>query len=160
MSKKVSKNTESGNRLKYRPQDKFDESQVGNYCQTIFNVMSQGKTLAHLCVELHVGKSSFHEWMTRDPRLAEAYELGKLAGEAMWADIGVEMMKDAKTNAKQYQFQMRNRYSWKTKDEETHINIALNDDSERRRIIDLIKTSADESRFIRLEHGISQNCQD
>ena len=52
------------------------------YCTTIIDMFSQGKSLADFCVEVGCGRKTVYEWIDRSPTFADAYSFARECGKS------------------------------------------------------------------------------
>lgn len=76
-------------------------------------MFADGESVAEVCRELGVARSTFYEWVSRHEEFSEAYELGQTFAEAAWCRVGREAaMGERRISASCWIFCMKSRYHW------------------------------------------------
>lgn len=56
------------------------------FVEVVYNILAEGKTIAHICRELGINKDTFYSWARRYPEFSDAFKKGRVAGEAVFTD--------------------------------------------------------------------------
>lgn len=62
------------------------------YCDKVVELGKMGKSLAHICAEIGVARSTIHLWMNTYPQFSEAIELSRAYAQAWWEDRAQEQV--------------------------------------------------------------------
>ena len=85
-------------------------------------MFANGESVAEVCREIGISKTTFHYWMKQHDELAKAYEEGKFVSESWWMKLGrAGAAGAADINPSVWIFNMKNRFNWgdRTKNEHT-----------------------------------------
>jgi len=87
---------------KYRPE----------MCKIATEVLANGESLAAVCAELEVTRSTLYEWRDNHPEFAEALSIGLLKAQRDWEKIGKDgvMGEIEKFGGTAWIFTMKNRF--------------------------------------------------
>lgn len=83
-------------------------------CDTIVQIMREGRFVAEVCAELGIHKDTFYQWVKKHPEFADSYKLGRVVCEAWWANQGRINLHNDKFNVKIWDRYMRTAFrdSW------------------------------------------------
>ncbi len=83
-----------------------------DYCTKAAQILSKGKSLAAVCSQLDIGRSTLYEWRDNHPEFKEALDRGLQKAQEHWEDIGEEgIMGDIKNfGGAPWIFTMKNRF--------------------------------------------------
>lgn len=85
-----------GRPTKYKP----------SMCQEAYDVLSQGGSLAKVCVTIDITVETMYQWRRSNQSFSEAIKRGLLASQVVWEENPPEMS-DAR-----YIFNLKNRFGW------------------------------------------------
>ena len=82
------------------------------YCKTAEKVLANGESLAALCAEIGIVRSTMHEWRKNHIEFNEAVELGLLKCQRIWEQMGRDGVVGnyEKFSAAPWIFTMKNRF--------------------------------------------------
>lgn len=88
--------------------NKYDQ----NMCEVAEKVLADGESLAAICAELNITRTTLYEWRERHPEFAAAISRGLQKAQREWEKIGKEGITGAyeKFNAAPWIFTMKNRF--------------------------------------------------
>jgi hypothetical protein len=88
--------------LKYKPE----------MCAIAEEVLSNGESLAAICAELNIGRTTLYEWRDSNPEFRNAIERGLQKAQRRWERIGMDGIEGhyEKFNAAPWIFTMKNRF--------------------------------------------------
>ena len=83
-----------------------------DYCQIAFDVLSAGKSKAHVCCKIGITRPTLYEWVAQHEEFADAVNMGLQHAQAHWEDIGEQGVKGdlEKFSATPWIFTMKNRF--------------------------------------------------
>jgi hypothetical protein len=86
----------------------FDEK----YCEIAAKVLAGGESLAAVCAELDIARSTLYEWRDKYPSFAKALSQGLQKAQRVWENIGKEgITGDIKNfGGTPWMFTMKNRF--------------------------------------------------
>ena len=92
----------AGAKPKYRP----------DHCEIAKNILAAGESLAAVCAEIEIARSTLHEWRKTYPEFDEAIEVGLQQCQRVWEKEGREaMFNETKYfSSSPYIFTMKNRF--------------------------------------------------
>lgn len=81
-------------------------------CSTAEKVLSGGESLAAVCAELNITRTTLYEWRDNHPKFSSAIERGLLKCQRYWEKIGKRGItgKYEKFSAPSWIFTMKNRF--------------------------------------------------
>ncbi|MCB0739208.1 MAG: hypothetical protein KDC92_16985 [Bacteroidetes bacterium] len=102
-----------------RPTD-YDPS----YCERLIKHMESGLSYEAFAGELGVAKQTIYNWEKAHPEFLDAKRVGASKSQLFWEKAGVHGMfmggKDNPFNATVWVFNMKNRFGWRDRVEQTH----------------------------------------
>lgn len=91
-------------------------------CNTIVNLMSEGRSKYEVAYELKVSTKTIEKWEETYPEFAEAMFLGEEASRAWWERLARENIvttkRDVKFNTTLWASMMKKRFAWEKEEEE------------------------------------------
>lgn len=83
----------------------------------ILDTLVGSKTIAHVCVELGISKTTYYEWIKIYPEMKDAHDRARAAQEAFYVDTGVAgMFGHIQVNPKLYDILTKNVIGWSKND--------------------------------------------
>lgn len=81
-------------------------------CKKAIEVLKGGESLAAVCCELGIGRSTLYEWKQKHPEFSEALEMGLQYSQRIWEQIGKDGIigNYDKFNGAPWMFTMKNRF--------------------------------------------------
>jgi hypothetical protein len=99
-----------GRPTKYKPE----------ICKQLPELFEDGASIAEVCVELGITKSTFYEWGKKYREFSDAIKRGLVLSEAWWSRFGQQgAMGKVSINPAMWIFNMKNRFGWADKQEIT-----------------------------------------
>jgi len=82
------------------------------YCQIAIDVLSSGESLAAVCAELNIARSTLYEWRDSNPEFKAALEQGLQKAQRDWERLGRDGINGnlEKFSQAAYIFTMKNRF--------------------------------------------------
>ena len=82
------------------------------HCEIAKEVLANGESLAAVCAEIGIVRSTLHEWRSNHPEFSDAIEIGLLKGQRIWEQIGKDGIVGnyEKFGAAPWIFTMKNRF--------------------------------------------------
>jgi len=82
------------------------------YCQIATKVLAEGESLAAICAELGVSRTTLYEWRDNNPSFRDAIETGLQMAQRVWEQIGKDGITGQyeKFNGAPWIFTMKNRF--------------------------------------------------
>lgn len=82
------------------------------YCETAANVLANGESLAAVCAELDICRSTLYKWRDQFPDFANALNRGLQKAQRKWESIGMSGVQGdyEKFSASPWIFTMKNRF--------------------------------------------------
>ena len=89
------------------------------YCQTVIEAFSKGKSKAYLCCKLGITRPTLHTWESTYPEFASAMNHGLQHAQAYWEELGENGIDGSieKFAAAPWIFSMKNRFRDDYKDD-------------------------------------------
>jgi hypothetical protein len=93
-----------------------DDKHLAEICEALPLMFKDGESVAEICVEFGIARSTFYKNLEDYPELAEAYSMGKVYCEAWWQKLG-RFGAAGKINIQPTVFiaNMNNRFGWSQK---------------------------------------------
>lgn len=89
------------------------EEKLDEVCKYLPLKFKNGESVAEVCCDLGIARSTFYENIKKHPKLNEAYELGKLHSEAWWQKLGrAGAAGKVKIQPAVFIANMNNRFNW------------------------------------------------
>jgi len=91
----------------------FTESSYDpKFCETAVDVLSEGKSLAAVCVAIGVARSTLYEWRDKYPDFKKAIEMGLQHAQLRFEELGLKGMSGEIKNfaGSSWIFTMKNRF--------------------------------------------------
>lgn len=89
------------------------ETHLSDICKRLPDMFKDGESVAEVCVELGIAKSTFYLTIDRYVDFAEAYAMGKMHSEAWWQKLGrAGAMGKIKIQPAVFIANMNNRFNW------------------------------------------------
>lgn len=80
----------------------------------------EGASIIEVCAQIGIAESTFHLWIKKYPDFSESYKKGLAFSQAWWELLGRKGSNcEAKINAISWIFNMKNRFNWQDKTEQT-----------------------------------------
>lgn len=90
------------------------------FCELAIEFFKDGKSMAEFARHLDVARSSVFEWMKLYPDFSNAVNKAVEYSEAEWIAWGRQNIGNKDFNARLYELNMMNRFSWMRKAEQKH----------------------------------------
>lgn len=74
------------------------------YCEILIDQGKQGKTIAHFCATLGIGRPTFYDWLKANPEFRQAEHVADAMREAYWDDRMRENAEQNKGNSNMLKF--------------------------------------------------------
>ena len=87
------------------------------YCDKAIEVMKQGFSKEAIAGHLDVSKKTLYNWMNKHKEFLHAIKRGEEHSRVFWEDLGIQMVTAGQGNPTAWIFNMKNRFSWKDKQE-------------------------------------------
>ena len=80
----------------------------------VLDTLSGSKSVAHVCVELGISKTTYYEWLKIYPEMKEAHDRARAGQEVFYMDTGVKAMfgEIENFNVNMYKFLAENVLGW------------------------------------------------
>lgn len=85
----------------------------------VVDLMSEGASKTEVAAELGVTKETLYQWINKYPEFSDAIKKGEGLCEAWWEKQGRKSMHDQKFNASLWYMNMKNRFKWSDRQEQT-----------------------------------------
>lgn len=85
------------------------------FCETALQVLSQGKTLESLAIELAISWSTLHDWIDNFEEFSYAIKEGQKLSEQWWVEVGRKNIHNKDFNSTLFMMNMQNRFNWTRK---------------------------------------------
>ena len=96
----------------------YDHEWAKDAAEKIPNMMAKGESIAEVCAELGICKTTFYKCKERYDEFADAVKKGETLSEAWWAKLGRGgAAGQVDINATTWIFNMKNRFNWTDKTE-------------------------------------------
>ena len=90
-------------------------------CKTLPAMFEEGQSIVEVAKKLGISRRAFYDWMEQHPEFKEAADDGLSLAEAWWATLGrAGAAGKVGVNAPVWIFNMKNRYKWTDRQENTH----------------------------------------
>jgi len=77
-------------------------------------MFESGQSVAEVCLELRIGRTTFYNWVDKYPKFKRAYEEGAFISEAWWMALGrAGAAGQIPLNTGAWIFNMKNRFKWR-----------------------------------------------
>jgi len=96
------------------------------YCQMLIDHMSQGLSYETFAAVVKTHRSTLYRWEAKYSNFRDAKQTGVEAGQLLWEKIGIAQAVGDKAlgkgNVASWIFNMKNRYSWTDRTEQTQVS--------------------------------------
>lgn len=82
------------------------------YCQIALQILSEGKTLESVAVELAISWSTLHDWIRDYEDFSYAVKEGQKLSKKWWVETGQKNIHNKDFNSTLYMMNMQNRFNW------------------------------------------------
>ncbi len=90
-------------------------------CETLPSLFENGESIVEVAKKLGIGRQTYYDWLEKYPEFKAANEEGLSLAEAWWSTLGrAGAMGKVGINAPVWIFNMKNRYKWTDRQEQTH----------------------------------------
>jgi hypothetical protein len=89
------------------------------HCETAINVLTGGESVAAVCAEIGIARSTFYEWRDKYPEFAKAIQIGLQKAQRDWEILGRQGISGQidKFSPSPWIFTMKNRFRDDYKDD-------------------------------------------
>ena len=107
-----------GRPTKYKPE----------YCETVIELLNQGRSIYSIARALQVAKSTLQEWAKEHEEFSAALTTGKDFSKGWWEDEGQDNLHNKEFNSTLWYMNMKNRHGYSDKTEtNSHVHISQAD---------------------------------
>lgn len=82
------------------------------YKQKVVDFMKQGYSIAEICLELDISRTTFYNWCDENKEFLDTKKKGEDFSEGWWMKQGRENLKDKDFNYTGWYMNMKNRFKW------------------------------------------------
>lgn len=101
----------------------WDKKYKPEFADNLPEMFKQGESVAEVCAELKVARSTFYLWLKEYPDFGDAYKIGQVLSESWWAKLGrAGACGKADINPAVWIFNMKAKFNYT---EKTDINMSL-----------------------------------
>ncbi len=102
------------------------------FCDTVLELMREGKSIVNCCAELDISRETFYSWMEKHKEFHDTVKRGMELSEHWWQEKARENLDSNQFNSTLWYMNMKNRFKWTDKQEVEHsggvsINITKSD---------------------------------
>jgi transposase-like protein len=83
------------------------------------DLMSEGASKVEVAAELGITRETLYDWMKKHPEFSDTIKKGEQLCEAWWEKHGRRSLHDQKFNATLWYMNMKNRFKWSDRQEQT-----------------------------------------
>jgi len=85
----------------------------------VIDIMSEGASKVEVAAELGITKETLYQWVQKYPEFSDSIKKGEQLCEAWWEKNGRKCLHDQKFNASLWYMNMKNRFKWSDRQEQT-----------------------------------------
>jgi len=110
-----------------------------NTLSDIIDLMDRGYSIKEIARRLRIARSTLYLWMEKSVQLSDTIKLGVEFSEGWWMEKGRENIDNKEFNSTLWYMNMKNRFGWKDKSENTQTLIAMDYDDIKKNLNDETK---------------------